>query len=79
VWFPGAHANVGGGLADSTLSDIALRFMVSRAEELGVLFQEAASEIRCDLKGVSPFAIPLSRSQGFVALPASGEAPFAYH
>ncbi len=30
VWFPGSHANVGGGFKDSTLSDIALQWMAER-------------------------------------------------
>lgn len=31
VWFPGCHANVGGGYPDSRLSDIALLWMAERA------------------------------------------------
>ncbi len=31
VWFPGSHANVGGGFPDSTVSDIALLWMAERA------------------------------------------------
>jgi uncharacterized protein (DUF2235 family) len=31
VWFPGSHANVGGGFVESSLSDIALRWMAERA------------------------------------------------
>lgn len=57
VWFPGAHSNVGGGHADSTLSDIALRFMARRAEALGVLFKEPASVIRADLANATPAAL----------------------
>jgi len=30
VWFPGSHANVGGGIKDSALSDIALLWMAER-------------------------------------------------
>jgi uncharacterized protein (DUF2235 family) len=33
VWFPGAHANVGGGYARAGLSDQALIWMVTRVEE----------------------------------------------
>jgi uncharacterized protein (DUF2235 family) len=33
AWFPGVHGNVGGGYADSALSDIALRWMVERVTE----------------------------------------------
>ncbi|MDX2155900.1 MAG: DUF2235 domain-containing protein [Hyphomicrobiaceae bacterium] len=31
VWFPGSHANVGGGFEDSSLSDISLRWMAARS------------------------------------------------
>jgi uncharacterized protein (DUF2235 family) len=51
IWFPGWHSNVGGGLKDHTLSDIALRFMVSRAKELGLKFRKDPAEIACDLEG----------------------------
>jgi uncharacterized protein (DUF2235 family) len=33
VWFAGVHSNVGGGYQDSSLSDLALAWMLSRAEE----------------------------------------------
>ncbi len=43
VWFPGSHANVGGGYADSGLSDISLRWMAERAEATaGAAFDHAA-------------------------------------
>src|SRR5260221_10072794 len=38
VWFVGAHSNVGGGYADSGLSDIALKWMVDRASVNGLQF-----------------------------------------
>ena len=39
VWFPGCHANVGGGYRDSGLSDISLLWMTERAAALtGVAF-----------------------------------------
>jgi uncharacterized protein (DUF2235 family) len=37
VWFPGSHANVGGGLEDSGLSDIALLWMAERMAETTAL------------------------------------------
>jgi uncharacterized protein (DUF2235 family) len=37
-WFIGAHSNVGGGYADSHLSDIALKWLVSKAAETGLYF-----------------------------------------
>lgn len=33
AWFPGVHANVGGGYPDSSLSDIALRWMIDRVSD----------------------------------------------
>ena len=40
VWFPGNHANVGGGYSESSLSDIALDWMLSRIADkrLGLQF-----------------------------------------
>ena len=35
-WFMGAHADVGGGYADRRLSDLALRWMQSKAQEVGL-------------------------------------------
>jgi len=47
VWFVGSHSNVGGGYADSGLSDVALKWMVDRAAKNGLqLDQEALSAIR---------------------------------
>jgi len=37
VWFTGAHSNIGGGYKESGLSDLALIWMMSRAQELGGL------------------------------------------
>lgn len=36
VWFSGAHANVGGGYANNTLSDVSLKWMMERAIECGL-------------------------------------------
>ena len=36
VWFAGAHSNVGGGYADTGLSDIALTWMARAAEQQGL-------------------------------------------
>ncbi len=40
VWFPGVHANVGGGYPKDGLSYISLDWMVSKASQLGVKFLE---------------------------------------
>jgi uncharacterized protein (DUF2235 family) len=42
VWFVGAHSNVGGGYADTGLSDIALKWMIDRAAKNGLKFEPAA-------------------------------------
>jgi uncharacterized protein (DUF2235 family) len=49
VWFAGAHSNVGGGYADTGLSDIALLWMARAAEQQGLvidggLYQRAKPE-----------------------------------
>jgi uncharacterized protein (DUF2235 family) len=41
VWFCGAHSDVGGGYAESELSDIPLEWMISRAKVAGLSFDEA--------------------------------------
>jgi uncharacterized protein (DUF2235 family) len=38
VWFAGVHSNVGGGYADTGLSDIALLWMINRATACGLKF-----------------------------------------
>ncbi|UZE94792.1 phospholipase effector Tle1 domain-containing protein [Alkalimarinus alittae] len=40
-WFPGVHSNVGGGYEDTGLSDLALFWMVGKAEQLGLGFDAA--------------------------------------
>ncbi len=41
VWFAGIHSNVGGGYADTGLSDNALLWMVNRAQRHGLVFSES--------------------------------------
>lgn len=36
VWFPGAHADVGGGYADRSLAEISLQWMIERARTAGL-------------------------------------------
>src|SRR5207237_7490238 len=47
MWFAGDHADIGGGYAEdeSRLSDIALRWMVSAASEVGLTYDP--SVLRC--------------------------------
>lgn len=42
VWFRGAHSNVGGGYANSRLSDCALTWMVTRARSAGLKVKDSA-------------------------------------
>ena len=52
VWFPGVHCNVGGGYADCGLSDIALRWMIEKAQNTGLEFDKAyVDRLKCDSKG----------------------------
>lgn len=48
VWFPGAHSDVGGGSADSDISDQALTFMIAQARRHGLQFYEAAGDVAPD-------------------------------
>ncbi len=41
VWFPGSHCNVGGGYADSGLSDITLDWMIQKARATNLGFKES--------------------------------------
>jgi uncharacterized protein (DUF2235 family) len=41
VWFSGVHANIGGGYAQSGLSDIALVWMIQKAAEAGLLVDKS--------------------------------------
>ncbi|MGQ0844320.1 MAG: DUF2235 domain-containing protein [Sporichthyaceae bacterium] len=50
VWFVGAHSNVGGGYAESQLSDLALEYMRDRAERAGLTFRPGTEPVR-DLYG----------------------------
>ena len=40
VWFTGAHSDVGGGYAQAGLSDVALQWMIAKAKECGLEFDE---------------------------------------
>ncbi|MEX0928721.1 MAG: DUF2235 domain-containing protein [Balneolales bacterium] len=42
VWFCGAHADVGGGYPSTSLSDITLDWMISKARIAGLVFDETA-------------------------------------
>ncbi len=42
VWFAGSHSDVGGGYAETGLSDVALGWMADRARACGLAFDEGA-------------------------------------
>jgi len=44
VWFAGVHTEVGGGSDDSSLSDIALLWMVAKARDCGLVFKQGLLE-----------------------------------
>ncbi|OED36027.1 hypothetical protein AB833_28825 [Chromatiales bacterium (ex Bugula neritina AB1)] len=44
VWFPGMHANVGGGYPDDTLALVSLRWMLKQAERQGLVFNEVIAD-----------------------------------
>jgi uncharacterized protein (DUF2235 family) len=46
VWFAGVHCDVGGGMADSSLSDLALLWMVKKAQHHGLAFKDDAFKPR---------------------------------
>ncbi|MCW3093370.1 MAG: hypothetical protein JWP81_4439 [Ferruginibacter sp.] len=49
VWFPGVHSNVGGGYADSGLSDITLLWMINKAANTGLEFyKDKVATIKSD-------------------------------
>ncbi|MEC8858929.1 MAG: DUF2235 domain-containing protein [Pseudomonadota bacterium] len=48
VWFAGVHSNVGGGYVDAGLSDIALKWMLEKAEQHGLLINHDYVQQRID-------------------------------
>ncbi len=54
VWFAGVHSNVGGGYADSGLSDVAFLWMMERASTCGLQFDErfVREAIRAAIDGI---------------------------
>ena len=48
VWFAGVHSNVGGGYVDAGLSDIALKWMLEKAEQHGLLINHDYVKQRID-------------------------------
>ncbi len=75
-WFPGVHVNVGGGYADSGLSDITLAWMADRASSCGLEFRATVPgiSIRPDVTGELRDSMTfLYRLLGRRVRPASGD------
>lgn len=52
VWFPGGHANVGGGVSETGLSDGALQWMIDAASKCGLRFQpNMVAQIKPNFQG----------------------------
>jgi len=67
VWFAGVHTNVGGGYADSGLSDIAFLWMKGKAEEAGLAFD--AGYVRANIRPDPLGAIRESRKGMYRLVP----------
>jgi uncharacterized protein (DUF2235 family) len=52
VWFPGVHSNIGGGYPDRSLSDVSLKWMIEKAKDAGLAFDEKVEE--CHLLSPDP-------------------------
>ncbi len=67
-WFPGVHSNVGGGYAKEGLADISLEWMIEKAREAGICFDE--EWIKNDVKPDHKDKLYDSRSLLFKLMPA---------
>jgi hypothetical protein len=45
VWFPGVHADVGGGYANSDLADGALKWMIEESQQAGLVFRKDYNDL----------------------------------
>jgi len=81
-FFPGAHADVGGGYLDTSRSDVALSWMARHAEQCGLPLHHAfapltpaTTHINCELKGLWRLAGGVDRDPLFTAC----KHPFRAH
>ena len=66
VWFPGVHANIGGGYPDDTLALVSLQWMLKQAEKQGLIFKpDALSDIEDNANINGPIADSRS-GMGFI-------------
>jgi uncharacterized protein (DUF2235 family) len=62
LWFAGTHSDVGGGYADTGLSEFPLQWMIERAQYCGLVFQRTPSvSENCDLAVVNPSRVGIWR------------------
>ncbi len=47
-WFAGVHSNIGGGYANCALSNITLKWMIKKAENLGLGIDDFKADENCD-------------------------------
>ena len=74
VWFEGVHTDVGGGYADSRLSDITLRWMVDQARAAGLCFDDDRVEHLLGAGSPTP-DLPASGSAAAVTAPETPVEP----
>lgn len=85
VWFAGAHSDVGGGYPETGLSDIALRWMMEKAQGAGLaldtkavealpLHPEPLQEIHNSKKGLYTVTPGIDREIGKIARDPAAEA-----
>ncbi len=82
VWFPGVHADVGGGYQEAGLSNAALKWMIEKAQSTGAQFRdELIQQIAPKTTGVlhdsnkGVFALGYSEPRSFPEISASGHKP----
>lgn len=82
AWFPGVHADVGGGYQETGLSDGALEWMLKKASDCGARFESnLMRQIRPDPKGVlhdsyrGVFGLAKSQPRSMPYLSAAPPAP----
>lgn len=67
-WFAGVHSNVGGGYPDEGLADIALKWMIEKAETTGLAFDNQL--VQSDVKGNVEGKLYNSKGGIFALLPS---------
>lgn len=86
VWFPGVHCNVGGGYANTPISDIPLVWMMRKAVDHGLEFHSgapgaSASSGESSTKGLvvpNPFQILLDATNAYAALEESRKGIYKF-